>query len=583
MTASDGSVKGGGVGDSVDFRALFESAPGLYLVLDSGLRIVAVSDAYLAATMTIREEILGRDIFDVFPDNPDDPEATGVANLRASLQRALHRRVPDTMAVQKYDVARPASAGGGFEARYWSPCNTPVLGPDGQARYLIHQVQDVTEFVLLREQDSRARIQTAELREATAQMQAEILRRSQELHDANQALRSADRAKNDFLSRVSHELRTPLNAVLGFSELLSVDELTAEQHDWTELILKAGRHLLTLLNDVLDISRIESGNLPVSLEPVPVGSLFADVLDLIRPLAETAAVQLSPAPAVPADLCVAADRQRLRQVLINLMSNAVKYNHPGGTATIGVHHRPERWLRIEVTDTGRGIAAESIGKLFTPFERLDAAQAGFEGTGLGLALSRHLAEAMGGHLDVSSHPGSGSTFWIDLPTTTPGADRHHTEDTDNLARHDYPTTKTVVYVEDLADNIRLVQEILTRRPSVTLVPAMLAGVALDLARERHPDLILLDLHLPDMPGEQLLALLRQEPATHDIPVVVLSADATQHHIEQLQAAGVSGYLTKPVAVGELLDTLDQHLGPHADDPQRPKPAALPTAQASPTP
>jgi signal transduction histidine kinase/CheY-like chemotaxis protein len=535
---------------AVDFQALFESAPGLYLVLDPELRIRAVSDAYLRATMTVRQEILGRGIFEVFPDNPDDPAATGEANLRASLRRALDLRTPDTMAVQKYDVERPASAGGGFEERHWSPCNTPVLGPDGRVAYLIHQVEDVTEFVLLRRRDDHSRRQTE-------QMQAEILRRSQELHEANLALRAANDAKNEFLSRVSHELRTPLNAILGFSELLTLGRIDDDERDWATMILKAGQHLLALLNDVLDIARIEGGHLSVSVEAVPAGALIADVLDLVRPLATTAGVSLAPAPVLPDDLCVAADRQRLRQVLVNLLSNAIKYNHPTGTATVTVEHRRGGLLRTRVIDSGRGIAPESLGKLFTPFERLDAAQAGFEGTGLGLALSRHLVESMGGTLDVSSLPGKGSTFWYDLPTVSPAdAGATTADDAGLLALRAYPARRRVLYVEDMAENVRLVEQILSRRPSITLIPAMLAGVALDLARERRPDLVLLDLHLPDMPGEQLLGLLRAEPGTRDIPVVVLSADATQHHIDRLRVAGISAYLTKPIAVRELLRTLD---------------------------
>ena len=554
-----------GAGSGLDFEALFQSAPGLYLVLDPELRIVAVSDTYLRATMTVRGDILGRGIFEVFPDNPDDPQATGVANLRASLQRVRHKRAPDTMAVQKYDVARPAGAGGGFEVRYWSPCNTPVLGPDGRLTYIIHQVEDVTEFVLLQQQDSHAQQQTAELRARTEQMQAEILRRSQELQEANRALRAANQAKNEFLSRVSHELRTPLNAILGFSELLSLAELGAEHHNWANMIFKAGRHLLALLNDVLDISRIEGGNLSMSVEPVPVGALISDVLDLARPIADAAGVHLAPAPQLPAELCVVADRQRLRQVLINLLSNAIKYNHPTGTATITVEHRPGQWLRIRVIDTGRGIAPESLSKLFTPFERLDAEQAGFEGAGLGLALSRHLAERMGGVLDVSSLPGRGSNFWVDLPATNPAMIDHPAADNaELLALRGYPSPKRVLYVEDIVENVRLVEQILTHRPSITLIPAMLAGVALGLAREHRPDLILLDLHLPDMPGEELLDLLRAEPATRDIPVVVVSADATQHHIDKLHAAGVTGYLTKPIAVRDLLRTVDDLLDKPSD-------------------
>jgi signal transduction histidine kinase/CheY-like chemotaxis protein len=555
----------------VDFRVLFESAPGLYLVLDSGLRIVAVSDAYVAATMTVREEILGREIFEVFPDNPDDPAATGVANLRASLDRVRTRRVPDTMAVQKYDVARPADAGGGFEERYWSPCNSPVLDTDGRLTYIIHQVEDVTEFVRLQREGSHAQQQTDQLRARTEQMQAEILRRSEQLHEANQALRKASAAKDEFLSRVSHELRTPLNAVLGFSELLSVGDLSLEQREWSGLILKAGRHLLALLDDVLDIARIEGGHLSLSVEPVPVVALIGDVLDLVRPLANAAGVTLMPGPHLADPLCVAADRQRLRQVLINLLSNAIKYNHPTGTVTVAVDHRPDGWLRIRVIDTGRGIPPESLGKLFTPFERLDAAQAGFEGTGLGLALSRNLISSMGGTLDVQSLPGQGSTFWIDLPSIDPAkAATNPDQDADLLTLRGYPAPKRVLYVEDMVENVRLVEGILAHRPSITLIPAMLAGVALDLAREHPPDLILLDLHLPDMPGERLLELIRAEQPTQDVPVVVLSADATQHHIDQLNSVGVAAYLTKPIGVRDLLSTLDRLLG-------------QPSASAAPTP
>jgi signal transduction histidine kinase/CheY-like chemotaxis protein len=566
FSESDDEVDTGAPGSPVDFRSLFESAPALYLVLDPELRIVAVSDAYARATMTVREEILGRGIFEVFPDNPDDPAATGEANLGASLQRVLRDCRPDTMAVQKYDVECPDSAGGGFEERYWSPCNTPVLGPDGRVAHIIHQVEDVTEFVQLQHQGEQAQQQTAHLQRRTEQMQAEILRRSHELQETNQALRRANDAKNEFLSRVSHELRTPLNAILGFSELLTFGGLDDAQHDWATMILKAGRHLLGLLDDVLDIARIESGHLHLSVAPIPLGALIAEVQDLLRPMATKAAVHLAPVPHLPDDLHVVADRQRLRQVLINLLSNAIKYNHPTGTATVTVEHRPDGRVRVRVIDTGRGIAPASLGKLFIPFERLDAAQAGFEGTGLGLALSRHLMQSMGGTLDVSSQPGKGSTFWFDLPAADPAViDQPPADDTELLATRRYPSMKRVLYVEDVVENVRLVEQILAHRPSVTLDSAGFAGAALDLAREHRPDLVLLDLHLPDMPGEQLLGLLREVPGARDIPVVVLSADATQHHIDQLHAAGISAYLTKPIAVRELLRTLDALLDRQAGE------------------
>jgi signal transduction histidine kinase len=543
----------------VDFRSLFESVPGLYLVLDPEMRIIAATDAYLSATMKIREEIVGRAIFDVFPDNPDDPEATGVANTRASLRRVLNNAVADTMSVQRHDVPQPPSAGcdAGFETRYWSPCNSPVLGPDRQVCLIIHQVEDVTEFVRLQQQGSQAHQTSTELRRRTEQMQAEILRRSRELQEMNVALRAANDAKDEFLSRCSHELRTPLNAILGFSELLSFGEIEAEHKAWAGMIFKAGRHLLALLDDVLDISRIESRDLSLSIEAVPMRPLLTEALDLARPLAAAAEVHLAPAPTIPDDQFVAGDRQRLRQVLLNLLSNAIKYNHPTGTVTTAVEHRPERRLRISVTDTGRGISPEARTKLFTPFERLDAAQAGFEGTGLGLALSRQLVQSMHGTLDVSSALGEGSTFWFELPVADPvGVDRSTTRGGAALAPRTYPTPRRLLYVEDMIENIRLVEQILRYRPAITLIPAMLAGVALDLAREHQPDLILLDLHLPDMPGEQLLARLRADHTTRDIPVVALSADATQQHVDRLLVAGVATYLTKPVAVLDLLRILD---------------------------
>jgi signal transduction histidine kinase len=213
---------------AVDFRCLFEQAPGLYLVLDQELVIVAASDAYLAATMTRREEILGRGLFEVFPGNPDDPEATGVGNLRASLDRVRRNRTADTMAVQKYDIRRPESEGGGFEVRYWSPHNSPVLDADGNLAGIIHRVEDVTEFVRLKELETE---------------------QQQELQEANEQLRAANQAKSEYLSRMSHELRTPLNAILGFAQLLELEDLGEEARDNLRYILSAARHLLELINE----------------------------------------------------------------------------------------------------------------------------------------------------------------------------------------------------------------------------------------------------------------------------------------------------------------------------------------------
>ncbi|HEY2960597.1 MAG TPA: histidine kinase dimerization/phospho-acceptor domain-containing protein [Actinomycetota bacterium] len=348
-----------------DFESLFQSAPGLFLVLDPDLVIVAVSDAYLAATMTRREEILGHGLFEVFPDNPDDPQATGVGNLAASLERVRRNLVADTMAVQKYDIRRPAAEGGGFEVRYWSPFNSPVLGADGRLAYVIHRVEDVTEFVRLEQSESQRQQFAADLLQDNVRKEAEILQRSQELQEANRQLRAANQAKSEYLSRMSHELRTPLNAILGFAQLLELEDLREQQRESLHYILSAARHLLGLINEVLDIAAIEAGRLPLSLEPVPVADVVAEAVSLIRPLADQHGVLLA-SQSPSCDAHVRGDRQRLKQILLNLVSNAVKYNREGGSVRLDCEELAGGRMRVKVSDTGPGIPAESIERLFVP-------------------------------------------------------------------------------------------------------------------------------------------------------------------------------------------------------------------------
>jgi signal transduction histidine kinase/ActR/RegA family two-component response regulator len=545
-----------------DFRALFEATPGLYLVLDPEFRIVAVSDAYLAATMTRREEIVGRDIFDVFPDNPDDPAATGVANLRASLERVRQHRAPDTMAVQKYDIRRPAEEGGGFEVRYWSPVNCPVLDGHRQLAYIIHRVEDVTEFVRLKERGSEQEAITAELRERAEKMEAEVFRRSIELHEANKELRKANEAKNEFLSRMSHELRTPLAAIMGFSELLTLSDLGEEKQRWVSQVFKASEHLRSLIDEVLDLSRIESGQLSVSPEAVPLMPLIEEALELMRPVAKSHAVVIHPPAQVAGSDYVFADKQRLKQVLINLLSNAIKYNHALGEVQIAIDDVGTDRVRISVQDTGDGIDDESLAKLFVPFERLNAAASSVEGIGLGLALSRTLIEAMDGSIGVASTPAVGSTFWVELGRGEPAAVATTTngEERALLTERAYATAKRLLYIEDTIANIRLIEEIVRSRPSIRLIPAMMGQLGLELAREHQPDLILLDLHLPDLNGEEVLAQLRADERTREIPVVILSADATRRQLAPLLAAGARDYLTKPIGIRRLVEVVDESLG-----------------------
>lgn len=544
-----------------DFRRLFETAPGLYLVLDPELSIVAVSDAYLQATMTTREEILGRGLFEVFPDNPDEPDASGTRNLRASLDRVRRDLMPDTMAVQKYDIRHPAAAGGRFEERYWSPINSPVLGKNRRLEYIIHRVEDMTEYVRLKRREAEQEEVTAELRERSSKMEAEVLARSIELRDMNRQLQAANNAKNEFLSRVSHELRTPLAAVLGFSELLGLSELSAKEQRFVALIIKASDHLSNLLDEVVDISRIESGNLAMSPTPVAVVPFLLETVDLMRPLATTHQVGFEMDLDPGAGVYVLADRQRLRQVTINLLANAIKYNRPQGKVAVRVEGAADENARLVIEDTGPGIAAIDMDKLFVPFERLDAPRRGIEGTGLGLTLSRSLTEGMGGRLRASSIVGEGSSFCIELPICEPSAVEEGADAEHATVIQQYPTAACVLYIEDVVTNVQLIEEVIARRPSIRLISASLGGTGLDLARDHRPDLILLDLHLPDINGGEVLRRLRDDSATQFIPVVVLTADATRRQLDALLKAGASQYLIKPLHIHRLLEVLDEHLAP----------------------
>jgi PAS domain S-box-containing protein len=539
----------------VDFRAVLEQAPWLYLILDPSFQIVAVSDAYLETTMTERERIIGRNIFEVFPDNPDDPGATGVSNLRASLERVRERRKPDVMAVQKYDIRRPD---GEFEVRYWSPVNKPVVDDEGTLRYIIHRVEDVTEFIQQLGHGSEQVSLASDVRERIERMEAEILHRSEQLRDANAELRAANSAKNEFLSRMSHELRTPLTAIAGFAELLSLDALSQEQRESAATIQRASQHLLRLVDDVLDIARIESGAMAISLEPVRIVDVVAGAVELAQPLANSHRIELEARTPRP-DLYVLTDNQRLKQVLVNLIVNGIKYNRPGGRVAVTASDDKDGLVRIEVADTGAGIDKRSIAKLFTPFERLGATE--IEGSGLGLALSKAMVEGMGGRIGVHSEPGAGSIFWVEMRTAeAPPVTEQVPAEPSAVAPRSYEAGRRLLYVEDTLTNIHFVEAVLRRRPSIELIPAMMGQLGLDLAREHRPDLILLDMHLPDLSGEEVLRRLRAQEETRAIPVVVLTADATDATRTPAVEALADGFITKPIGVEALLDLVDRFAG-----------------------
>ena len=372
----------------------------------------------------------------------------------------------------------------------------------------------------------------------------------------------ANRAKSEFLSRMSHDLRTPLNAVLGFAQLLDMDNLSSDQRESVTQILEAGRHLLDLMNEVLDISRIESGNLSLSPEPVAVAEIIEQVVRLMRPLGAVRHIEVTALSTAAQETYVRADRQRLTQILLNLMSNAIKYNREGGRVTVSCEDAGEGRVRIKVEDTGAGIRPEKLALLFTPFERLGADQTGIEGTGLGLALSRGLAEAMGGKLGVSSEIDRGSTFWIELMKAAPAleVEPHVAPISAPVPRSVDSISGTILYIEDNESNVRLVERLLKqRRPHITLLHASDGAIGMAMALERKPDLIFLDLHLPDTPGDEVLRRLWEDTRTRDIPVAILSADATLSQSRRLIATGAKAYLTKPLDVSRMLAVIDERL------------------------
>ncbi|MBA4408957.1 MAG: hypothetical protein C0397_05995 [Odoribacter sp.] len=372
----------------------------------------------------------------------------------------------------------------------------------------------------------------------------------------------ANLAKSEFLSRMSHELRTPMNSILGFAQLMDMGELKPAHKKGVDHILKSGKHLLDLINEVLDISKIEAGHISLFLEPIAMCPLVKEMLDIVSPLAAKKQITLEVAP--HDELFVKADYQRLKQVLLNLVNNAIKYNQQNGFVKIDCEitdaaEKQNSTIRISISDSGAGITTEDIKKLFTPFERIGAEKTETEGTGLGLAVAKKLIEAMHGTIGVESKVGLGSTFWIELPQTESQIDRHKRLSDQVIPEQEKALVSgTILYIEDNISNMQLVEQILeAHRPSIRLITEMYGKNAVKLATDFAPDLILLDLDLPDIHGSEVLKLLQAGPKTAAIPVVVISADAMAKQINKLMEAGAKDYLTKPLDVVEFLKVVDK--------------------------
>ncbi len=378
-----------------------------------------------------------------------------------------------------------------------------------------------------------------------------------QIREARAAAETANAEKSAFLSRMSHELRTPLNAVLGFAQLLELELEDSEQRESVSMIMTAGRHLLELINEVLDISRIEAGHLTLSLEPTRLADVVSEAASLLGPLARDRSVDL--VIDVDPEHEVRADARRLLQVLINLMTNAVKYGGAGGEVRVSSSASRAR-VRVAVSDRGPGIAPEAQHRLFTPFERLGAGGGEIEGTGLGLALSKRLVEAMEGEIGVESEPGVGATFYVELARAeASGRTGGSSGGSERLERVAPELTGTVLYIEDQLSNQVLVGRILQRRPGLRLLSATEGQMGLALALEHRPDVILLDRHLPDLSGDQVIDRLRAQGETRDIPVVLVTADVSARESDELRDRGADAIILKPVDVGDLLGTIDRLL------------------------
>jgi PAS domain S-box-containing protein len=387
-----------------------------------------------------------------------------------------------------------------------------------------------------------------------------------ELREARLEADRANLAKSEFLSRMSHELRTPMNSILGFAQLLEMGQLSAGQKKGVSHIMRSGKHLLDLINEVLDIARIEAGRLSLSLEPVQLNSIIPEMTDTVRPLTidkKTIIRILN----MPNDrLFVKTDRQRLKQILINLLTNAIKYNISGGQVFIKTEPSPNNelgtsFIRISITDTGLGISKKDLPKLFNPFERIGAEKSQIEGTGLGLAVVKKLMDAMGGNLGVDSTLGEGSTFWIELPACESQQETLEKSGKLNGIDLNVPMkTGKILYVEDNPSNIELVEEILSiQYDGIQLFTTAYGKLAVNLAIAHQPDLILLDLNLPDIHGSEVLKLILAEEKTKHIPVVIISADAMPQQLDRLLKAGAKYYLTKPLDISELLKVVDRYI------------------------
>lgn len=574
----------GGAGGQPDFKTLFERAPGLFLVLDPTLHIVAASDAYLAATKTRREGIVGRHLFDVFPDNPNDPSADSIRNTRASMNRVIQTRQPDVMVVQRHDIRRPESEGGGFEVRYWSPINSPVLNPDGSLAYIMHRVEDVTEFVQLKQHDAEQAKATDALRERTTKMEADLYQRSREVADASVRLKQAneelarlyertrelDALKSEFFANVSHELRTPLTLILApVRKLQTASNLAEEQRSELTRVERSARALLKLVNNLLDLSKLDAGRMQMQYAHADVAQLGRFAASLFESVADER--RMTFAVDIPAELEAEVDPEKIERIVVNLLSNAFKFTPEQGEVRLQLRSR-DGMAEFVIEDTGPGVPDGMQQAIFERFQQLDRGPTRRHGgTGLGLAIVKEFVGLHGGSVTVSRAPEGGACFTVRIPLRAPpGTDVRTGEPQPAVATagieaagwpefsrrpHDEGDTgpanaPLVLVVEDNADMSSFLAASL--RPTHRVATAFDGQDGVEKAIQLRPDLIISDVMMPLKSGEDLVREVRQHRELDSVPILLLTAKADERMRTHWLNIGAQDCLLKPFSVDELV-------------------------------
>lgn len=573
------------------FQDLFEATPHPYLIVqaDESYTIVAVNDHYINATGIVRENVIGKSLFEVFPDNPRDTSVSGVSDLHISLDSVVRYAKTDIMGVQKYDI--PLRDGSdGFETKYWSPVNAPIFDEHGNVTYIIHNVEDVTDFVLLKEANTLPQSSGMQ----TNRLEAEVLKRANEVKEANRLikarekelaelndkLKELDRLKTEFFSNISHEFRTPLTLMLAPTEELLANRQNLKDERITsnlEIIHRNTLRLLKLVNNLLDFSRIEAGRAKASYEATDISSLTADLASNFSSASELADVQLI-VDCPPMREWVDIDREMWEKIVLNLLSNAFKFTHKG-SITISTHLENEKAV-LRVQDTGIGIPEEALPQLFERFYRVGNVYGrSYEGTGIGLSLVKELVKLQGGTIDVESKLGEGTSFTITMPLN-----QHKTVENSLTQKNISSNTNTKTYIAEAArwsnstkkDTISLMTDAtkgyivvaddnadmrefigrLLHNAGYTVTLAIDGVDAWEICQQKLPDLIISDVMMPRMNGFDLLKKIRSAEYTYTLPIILLSARAGDSDKAQGLTFGADDYLAKPFHSGELIARVD---------------------------